>query len=181
VATWQDEFERIAMPHTRSLLRVARRLTSEVDAAEDLVQETMLAAWRGFHQFRSGTNARAWLFRILINAVHARGRKLRAAPSMSPIAEHDFPVEASVPAAVEVAQALKELAPEQKEVLLLGVVEGFTAQEIAGILSIPIGTVMSRMSRGRQVLQQALSDGLVPKSKAVRESPVKSGSVGKGA
>src|SRR5580658_1345641 len=163
------------MPHTRSLLRVARRLTSEADAAEDVVQETMLAAWRGFHQFRSGTNARAWLFRILINMVHARGRKLRAMPAMSPIVEHDFPVEAAGPAAAEVAQALEELAPEQKEVLMLGVIEGFTGEEIAGILSIPVGTVMSRMSRGRQ----ALRDGLTPKSKAMGGSSVGPRSVGK--
>lgn len=160
------------MPHTRSLLRVARRLTSERDAAEDLVQETMLAAWRGFHQFRSGTNARAWLFRILINAVHGRGRKLRATPAMSPIVEHDFPMEAAGSAPAEVAQAFEELSPEQKEVLLLGLVEGFTGQEIAGILSIPIGTVMSRMSRGREVLRQALSDGLAPKSKSIGRSSV---------
>jgi len=169
------------MPHTRSLLRVARRLTSE-DAAEDLVQETMLAAWRGFHQFRSGTNERAWLFRILINAVHARGRKLRAMPAMSPMAEHDFPAGAVIPAAVEIAQALDELPPEQKEVLLLGVVEGFTGQEIAGILSIPIGTVMSRMSRGREALRQGLqraSSGLVPKSKTPEGSSVKPRSVGR--
>jgi len=184
VATRQDEFERIAMPHTRSLLSVARRLTShlgraDLDAAEDLVQETMLAAWRGFHQFRSGTNARAWLFRILINAVHARGRKLRAMPAMSPIVERDFPVETAVRAAAEVSQALEELAPEQKEVLLLGAVEGFTGQEIAGILSIPIGTVMSRMSRGRQALRQALSDGVAPKSNAIGGSSVKPRSVGK--
>jgi RNA polymerase sigma-70 factor (ECF subfamily) len=182
VATRQDEFERIAMPHTRSLLRVARRLTSE-DAAEDLVQETMLAAWRGFHQFRSGTNERAWLFRILINAVHARGRKLRAMPAMSPMAEHDFPAGAVIPAAVEIAQALDELPPEQKEVLLLGVVEGFTGQEIAGILSIPIGTVMSRMSRGREALRQGLQrasrDGLAAKSKAIGGSSVKPRSVGR--
>jgi RNA polymerase sigma-70 factor, ECF subfamily len=179
VATRQDEFERIAMPHTRSLLRVARRLTWEFDAAEDLVQETMLAAWRGFHQFRSGTNARAWLFRILINAVHARGRKLRAMPQLSPIAARDFPVEAVIPAAVEVAQALEELPPEQKEVLMLGVVEGFTREEIAGILSIPIGTVMSRMSRGRQALRQALRDGHVSKAKTIGEVSVNPRSVGR--
>jgi len=173
------------MPHTRSLLRVARRLTSDGDAAEDLVQETMLAAWRGFHQFRSGTNERAWLFRILINAVHARGRKLRATPAMMPIGEHDFPSgsrAAAIPKAVEIAQALEALPLEQKEVLLLGVVEGFTSREIAGILSIPIGTVMSRMSRGRQalrhVLPEAPKEGRVQKSNAIGSS-VRSGSIGK--
>ena len=176
------------MPHTRSLLRVARRLTShlgraDLDAAEELVQETMLAAWRGFHQFRSGTNERAWLFRILINAVHARGRKLRRTPVMRPIAEHDFPDvsrdAAAIPEALEIAQALEALPLEQKEVLLLGVVEGFTGQEIAGILSIPLGTVMSRMSRGRQALRQILREGLVQKSKASGGSSVNSRSVGK--
>jgi RNA polymerase sigma-70 factor (ECF subfamily) len=177
VATRQDEFERIAMPHTRSLLRVARRLTSEFDVAEDLVQETMLAAWRGFHQFRTGTNERAWLFRILINAVHARGRKLHAAPSTAPIGERDFPSKVGALAGAEVVQVLEQLPPEQKEVLLLGVVEGFTGQEIAGILSIPVGTVMSRMSRGRQ----ALRDGLAAKSKAIRGSSVEPRSVRKGA
>src|SRR5271170_1215800 len=111
------------MPHTRSLLRVARRLTShlgraDLGAAEDVVQETMLAAWRGFDQFRSGTNERAWLFRILINAVHARGRKLSAMPAMTPIGDQDFPVEAAALTAVEVAQALDQLPSEQREVLL---------------------------------------------------------------
>jgi RNA polymerase sigma-70 factor, ECF subfamily len=179
VATRQDEFERIAMPHTRSLLRVARRMTSDNDVAADLVQETMLAAWRGFHQFRSGTNARAWLFRILINAVHGRGRKLRATPSTAPIGERDFPSDAGALAGSEVAQALEQLPPEQKEVLLLGVVEGFTSQEMAGILSIPIGTVMSRMSRGRQALRDVLGDGVTPKSKVIGGSSVKPRSVRK--
>ena len=75
MAARQDEFERVAMPHTRSLLRVARRLTSETARAEDLVQQTMLSAWRGFDQFREGTNARAWLFRILFNAFYAEGAR----------------------------------------------------------------------------------------------------------
>jgi RNA polymerase sigma-70 factor, ECF subfamily len=157
VATRQQDFERLAMPHTRSLLRVARRLTPDLSTAEDLVQETMLSAWRGFHQFTAGTNERAWLFRILINAAHARGRKLQSAPQTVPISEHDFPVDASAPMAVEVTRALDELPLEQREVLMLGVVEGFTSQEMSEILSIPIGTVMSRMSRGRQALRAKLS------------------------
>jgi RNA polymerase sigma-70 factor (ECF subfamily) len=151
------------MPHTRSLLRVARRLSPDRDAAEDLVQETMLSAWRGFDQFRAGTNERAWLFRILINAVHARGRKLRSTPAVLSIGAHDVPVDGGALAAAEVAEALDELPAEHREVLLLGVVEGFTCREMAAILSIPIGTVMSRISRARQ----ALRDQLSPKSKSV--------------
>ena len=150
------------MPHTRSLLRVARRLSPDRDAAEDLVQETMLSAWRGFHQFRAGTNERAWLFRILINAVHARGRKLRSMPPVVSIAAHDvsggavFSRDAAL-ARVQIIQAFEGLPVEQREVLLLGVVEGFTCVEIAEILSIPMGTVMSRLSRGRQALREHLA------------------------
>jgi RNA polymerase sigma-70 factor (ECF subfamily) len=163
--TRQVDFERLALPHTRSLLRVARRLSPDRETAEDLVQETMLSAWRGFHQFRAGTNERAWLFRILVNAAHARGRKLRVMPAVVSIASHDvrepaaFPENPSMLGAADVAQALHELPVEHREVLLLGVVEGFTCREMAAILSIPIGTVMSRISRARQ----ALRDHLAPK------------------
>ena len=74
----EGEFERVAMPHARSLLRFALRLTHDASVAEDLVQEALLLAWGGFGQFEAGTNARAWLFRILINAFHAQGRKARS-------------------------------------------------------------------------------------------------------
>jgi RNA polymerase sigma-70 factor (ECF subfamily) len=142
------------MPHTASLLRVARRLSPDLAVAEDLVQETMLSAWRSFHQFQPGTNERAWLFRILINASHARGRKLKAT---EPLGDWDRATEPSAPAAAELAQAFDSLAIEQREVLLLAIVEGFTCEEAAGILDIPIGTVMSRLSRGRQYLREKLS------------------------
>jgi RNA polymerase sigma-70 factor (ECF subfamily) len=140
------------MPQTRSLLRVARRLTSD---PEDLVQETMLSAWRGFDQFRVGTNARAWLFRIMMNAYHSRGRKAR--PALVPIDGHDRAGGPDVATAAEVAQALDELAIEHRTVLLLGVVEGFTCQEISEILGVPIGTVMSRLSRAREALRGRLT------------------------
>lgn len=140
------------MPHTRSLLRVAQRLTSD---PEDLVQETMLSAWRGFDQFRAGTNMRAWLFRIMMNAFHARGRKAR--PALVPIDGHDRAVGPNIAEAAEVAQALDELAVEHRTVLLLGVVEGFTCHEISEILGVPIGTVTSRLSRAREALRGRLS------------------------
>lgn len=138
----------MAMPHTRSLLRVARRLTHD---AEDLVQEAMLLAWRGFHQFESGTNARAWLFRIMINAFQGRGRKSHLA--LVPLDDRDFASRSLSESAAEVTQALDDLAIDQRTVLLLGVVEGFTCQEIAEILKIPIGTVMSRLSRAREAMR----------------------------
>jgi|SRR5579872_737657 len=148
------------MPHTRSLLRVARRLAPD---PEDLVQETMLSAWRGFHQFHAGTNARAWLFRIMLNAFHARGRKAR--PALVPIAGHDRACEPDVAMAAEVAQAVDDLAEEHRTVLLLGVVEGFTCREIAEILDVPIGTVMSRLSRAREALRIRLAPKLMEKSR----------------
>src|SRR5690349_17881099 len=74
----QDDFERMAMPHVSSLLRVARRLSRDRASAEDLVQETMLRAWRARHQFREGTNARAWLFRIMFHQFYSEGRRVRA-------------------------------------------------------------------------------------------------------
>src|ERR1700723_3546894 len=80
VTSRQDEFERTAIPHSRSLLRVARRLASDPATAEDLVQETFYRAWRSFEQFQTGTNIRAWLFRILFNAFYAQGRRISAGP-----------------------------------------------------------------------------------------------------
>ena len=152
----QREFELIAMPEAPRLLRFARRLTGNGPSAEDLVQETLLKAWRSFSQFREGTNARAWLFRILINSFHGQGR--RAAVSTVPLEERG--ARDSFIHRLEMAQALDSLPVEHRTVLLLGVVEGFTCREIAGILSIPIGTVMSRMSRGRQNLREMLRPGV---------------------
>jgi RNA polymerase sigma-70 factor (ECF subfamily) len=157
VAKRQDEFVRIAMPHTRSLLRVARRLSSNPATAEDLVQETMFLAWRGFHQFQPGTNIRAWLFRILLNAFNAEGRKLRSTPATVPLQSREFYADTHLQTAAEIAQVLDELGLEQRTALLLVVVEGFTCREAAGILSVPIGTVMSRLGRAREELRKRLA------------------------
>ena len=149
--TEQQQFEQIALPHLAALLRVARRLTFDPASAEDLVQETMLLAWRGFRGFQTGTNARAWLFRILFNAFHGEGRKQVPAPPSSPA------INAGLQEAVEISEALGALPIEQRTVLLLVVVEGFTCREAAGILDLPIGTVMSRLSRARQELRSSLA------------------------
>jgi RNA polymerase sigma-70 factor (ECF subfamily) len=151
----QDEFEQMAMPHLSSLLRVACRLSRDRAAAEDLVQETMLRAWRARHQFRQGSNARAWLFRILFHQFYSEGRRVRVELQTDALPAPDRTVDPSD--AMEVNQALEALSAEHRAVLLLAVVEGFTCQEIAGILSIPIGTVMSRLSRARQALRERLA------------------------
>jgi RNA polymerase sigma-70 factor (ECF subfamily) len=161
VPTQQDQFERIAMPHVRSLLRVARRLTVDSAAAEDLVQETMLLAWRGFHGFRRDSNARAWLFRILLNAFYGQVRKVSRAPQPVPAV-----VDAKLPEAVEIEEALLALPIDQRSVLLLCIVEGFTCREAAEILNVPIGTVMSRLSRARQELRKSLAPRVKAEAKA---------------
>jgi RNA polymerase sigma-70 factor (ECF subfamily) len=160
VASRQAEFERVAMPHSRSLLRVARRLSLDSAAAEDLVQQTYLLAWKNFHQFRAGTNVRAWLFRILFNEFYALGRKTQSTPVMIPLgARAELRTAPSAVEAAEISEALGELAVEHRTVLLLGVVEGFTCQEMSEILSVPIGTVMSRLSRAREAMRVRLSVG----------------------
>ncbi len=144
------------MPEAPRLLRFAVRLTNDAPSAEDLVQETLLKAWRGFHQFREGSSARAWLYRILMNAFYGRARKA----SLDTI-----PLEGYVPAGassavidrLEINQALDSLPVEQRSVLLLGVVEGFTCREVSEILLVPIGTVMSRLSRARRTLREKLT------------------------
>ena len=140
------------MPHLAALLRVARRLTPEPTSAEDLVQETMLLAWRGFRGFQSGTNARAWLFRIMFNVFHGQSRRELRSPEFS-----SWSVRPMLQEAVEIAEALNALSLEQRTVLLLCVVEGFTCREAAGILDLPIGTVMSRLSRARRELRESLA------------------------
>jgi RNA polymerase sigma-70 factor (ECF subfamily) len=131
---------------------VAQRLTPE---AEDLVQEAMLLAWRSFHQLQAGSNARAWLFRIMFNAFYARGRKAKLATV--PLDRQDVAADQNPGTRAEVAQALGQLADDHRTVLLLAVVEGFTCQEIAGILDVPMGTVMSRLSRARDAMRNRLA------------------------
>jgi RNA polymerase sigma-70 factor (ECF subfamily) len=134
---------------------VARRLTANAWAAEDLVQDCLLLAWRNFHQFRRGTNARAWLFRILFNRFYADARK-----RLPDVVAIDAGMRIAVPACDEtvgVSRALDSLPLEHRTVLMLGVVEGFTCGEIAGILGVPVGTVMSRLSRARQSMRQKLT------------------------
>lgn len=147
------------MPHLAALLRVARRLTLDQASAEDLVQETMLLAWRGFHGFEPGTNARAWLFKILMNAFRGEARKARR-ESQEPLPGPGVVPASVVPAiqeAAEIAEAVDALPVEQRTVLMLCVVEGFTSRETAEILNVPMGTVMSRLSRAREELRRSLA------------------------
>jgi RNA polymerase sigma-70 factor (ECF subfamily) len=155
----EQEFGEVALPQTRNLLRFARRLTSDSAAAEDLVQETMMRAWRGFDQFRGGTNARAWLFRILLNTFYGQGRKGHL--TLVPLGDTDRAGSHGGNSSFEITDALAKLPVDQRTVLMLGAVEGFTCREMAEMLHIPMGTVMSRLSRARQAMRVQLEVTLV--------------------
>jgi RNA polymerase sigma-70 factor (ECF subfamily) len=158
----EQEFAEVALTQTSGLMRFARRLTFDPASAEDLVQETLLRAWRGFDQFRGGTNARAWLFRILLNEFYGQGRKGRL--TLVPLGETDRAGLNGVSRKPEIAEALAKLPHDQRTVLMLGVVEGFTCREMSEMLGIPMGTVMSRMSRARQAMRTQL--GIAPRAAA---------------
>jgi len=151
-------FEDLAMPLFASLTNFARWLTRSRDEAEDLVQETFAKALRGFPSFEPGTNFKSWIFRILKNTFLTSRAGLRAHPMLS-LADEAAPTPeaAGTPETILLAHVGREIVREAiaalplpfQEVVLLRDVEGLTYQEIADALGIPMGTVMSRLSRGR--------------------------------
>jgi len=158
-----EEFEAAALPHLPDLFRTAARLTGDRSRAEDVVQEVYLQAWKSFHRFTLGTNCRAWLFKILMNTLHHDRRKWFSLRSMQP-AEKDFEdtlmYAPPVPEKLtdqEVLSALDRVPTEFRAVILLADVEEFSYKEVALMLEIPIGTVMSRLSRGRKLLREMLA------------------------
>ena len=157
-----EDFERTAMIHTESLLQAAFRLTETRAAAEDLVQETLLRAWRAFGQFETETDCKAWLFRILFNCSNERHRRKRSRPQTVSVDNgearetNSMRAESTQHNKTDVISALDSLAEDHRVVLILTVVEGFTCKETAEMLDVPIGTIMSRLSRARANLRQAL-------------------------
>src|ERR671910_2506900 len=169
----RERFEREVLPLLPNLYGAALRMTRNPQDAEDLVQETYLRAYRGFSGFREGTNLRAWVYRILTNTFINSYRKKQREPLTVP--DDDTPdwylydklgasnVEASAESEVlenipdeDVQRALEELPEGFRMAVLLADVEGFSYKEIAEIMGVPIGTVMSRLHRGRKALQKAL-------------------------
>ena len=156
-------FEDEAMPHTHDLYRTAMRLLRDASKASDAVQETYLLAWKSFDKYERGTNCRAWLFQILFNVVRHQRRDwfkwitgrdedlaglARAAP---------YPVPESL-SDNDILTALDSLPVPFRDAVLLVDVQEFAYKEASGILNIPIGTVMSRLSRGRALLRAQLAD-----------------------
>jgi RNA polymerase sigma-70 factor, ECF subfamily len=180
----RKRFEDEALPHLDALYTMALRLSRNPDDANDLLQETVLRAYRFFHQFESGTNCRAWMLTILFNNFRNGYRKSSREQPASTADEFERKVEneslrtdpaGSNPEAMlsgrgmegEVETALARLPAEFREAILLVDVEELSYQEVSGVLDVPIGTVKSRVSRGRAILREALANfakqrGIIP-------------------
>jgi RNA polymerase sigma-70 factor (ECF subfamily) len=192
-AATRRRFHDEAMPHARALYGAAMRLVRSPDDASDLVQETLFKAWRAFDTFQSGTNCKAWLFRILTNTfINKYRRKLKERDILDGKsrvdAEHELvhlpskrafldPEGALCDRALadEVTAALEDVPVDFRVVVILSDIEGFAYKDIASMVGIPVGTVMSRLFRGRRLLQESLfgyaveTGVLHPKLDAARE------------
>jgi RNA polymerase sigma-70 factor (ECF subfamily) len=159
-----NAFEAVALPHLNDLYRTAVHLVRDRTEAHDLVQEAYLQAWKAFHRFEPGTNCRAWLFKILLNEVRHYRRRWFNSKTVSEAEqpfEENLAFEPPVPENIQdedVLAALDEIPREFRDVVLLSDVQEFSYREIAEMLGIPVGTVMSRLSRGRKQLRMKLAN-----------------------
>ena len=173
----RDRFERLVFPYAEALYRFALSLTKDSTAAEDLVQDTFVSAYKNFERFRVGTNCKAWLFKIcknlFIDGYRARRRRpvhqdVDTAEVASTDREHD--VRTFLSSGIdneelfldlfgdEINQYLAELPEEFRRALLLCDLEGFSYEEISEVMDTPVGTVRSRISRGRTMLRERLEE-----------------------
>jgi RNA polymerase sigma factor (sigma-70 family) len=156
-------FEELSMPLFDSLYNLARWLAQNQNDAEDLVQETYLKAWRSFASFQPGTNFRAWIFRILRNTFLGSRSKLEWRMTTAMESEEDLPAIPATPESLLIARfdmdavqrAIEQLPVIFREVIVLCDVEEASYREIAEILSIPVGTVMSRLARARKMVRES--------------------------
>jgi RNA polymerase sigma-70 factor, ECF subfamily len=185
----RQRFQRDALPMLDSLYAGALRMTRNPADAEDLVQETMLRAYRSFDRFEPGTNLKAWLFRIMTNAYINTYRKRQREPrkvSQDDIEDFDLyqelknhdPAFSATPETIvldnlldsDIIQAIDDLPDQFRMAVLLSDLEGFSYAEMAEIMDVPMGTVMSRLHRGRKALQKRLLD-LAKEKGIVRSAP----------
>ena len=168
----QEDFEEEIIPHLDAMYNFALRLTSEPNDAEDLVQDTIVKAYRFFSSYEKGTNAKAWLFRILKNSYINNYRKNSKKPNQVDYDEistfyETIRAERTDTSDLEdkmfrdlidddISKALDELPEDFRTVVLLCDVKGFTYEEIANMLDVPIGTIRSRLHRGRNLLKSQL-------------------------
>ena len=156
--------EAIALPHLNDLFRAARHTLGDAAEAEDIVQETYLQAWKSFHRFEPGTNIRGWLFKIMFHVMDHHRRKwlrLKWKSESDELLLDSLTYEPETPQQLtdeDVLAALDKLPSNFRAVVLLADVEEFAYKEIAEMLSVPMGTVMSRLNRGRKLLRTELSD-----------------------
>jgi RNA polymerase sigma-70 factor (ECF subfamily) len=187
----QSTFSELAMGYMQPLYSAALRMTRNPSDAEDLVQETYLRAYRGFGSFKEGTNLKAWLYRILTNTFINQYRAAKRRPEQVDLddvedmylyrklggleaAQAGRGPEAEVLDRIpesQVKEALEALPEQFRLAVLLADVEGFAYKEIAEILDIPIGTVMSRLHRGRKLLQKRLWEFAVENGLATGARP----------
>ena len=170
-------FEEEALALADQVYRVARHLVGSRDEAEDLMQETYARAFRSWRSFTPGTNLRAWLLRILTNLNIDRGRRRQRTPDSQPLEEGDYflynKLEESAGQQLDeervlerlsqdaVVQALSAVPHNFRDVVVLVDIGDFSYQDAAQILDIPVGTVMSRLHRGRRILKTQLADEAV--------------------
>jgi RNA polymerase sigma-70 factor (ECF subfamily) len=167
-------FEEDALALSDQVYRVARHLVGSREEAEDLMQETYARAFRSWQSFQPGTNLRAWLLRILTNLNIDRGRRLQRTPDTQPLEAHDYFLvdkleEAGGPISEEervdqrlsqdnIVEALAAVPHDFRDVIVLVDIGDFSYADAAQILDIPIGTVMSRLHRGRRILKGQLAE-----------------------
>ena len=171
-------FEEEALALADQVYRVARRFVSSREEAEDLVQDTYARAFRSWQSYTPGTNLRAWLLRILTNLNVDRGRRIQRRPDELPLEEHDYYLANTVAASVgeqvldqdrvverlsqdSIVTALSSLPDDFRDVVVLVDIGDFSYADAAQILDVPIGTVMSRLHRGRRLLKSKLAEEAV--------------------
>jgi RNA polymerase sigma-70 factor (ECF subfamily) len=170
-------FEEEALALSDQVYRVARHLSNSREDAEELVQETYARAFRSWRSYTPGTNLRAWLLRILTNLNIDRGRRTQRAPQTTPLEANDYYLydklaesDGSAPdedrvverlSQDDIVSALSEVPHDFRDVIVLVDIGDFSYQDAAQILDIPIGTVMSRLHRGRRILKRELADSVL--------------------